>query len=209
MKTNFNPDHMCLNNDKAWIPGMEGNYAAGKDGIIYTCKRHAWDVAALMPMKPAKNNHGYNNLKLIAKRKSHMYAVQSLMAMAWLGLEESDLGRTSFWVVTHINGDKTDNSLPNIKIMPRKDALTKYYRNQNGTVRRCHRKPVSAYDPISGETKYFVGGRAASIQLHGDASWAPNICLALNRSRSHYTAYGYVWNYITWDEYNKATGSDL
>lgn len=205
----FKPNQLGLDDDRAWIPGYEGFYCAGKDGRIWRVPSPAkrWHSYDLREMKHSPNNHGYLNITLkMGREKSRSYTVQTLMGMSWLGYDEAGLGRASKLVVDHINNDRADNRLANLQIMTRAENLRK--RHWNGTRRRRgNQRPVMAIDAHTGDTSYYRSGKAASEALHGDGRWAPMICCALKGRIKK--AYGRIWKYVSWDEYEKETGDIL
>ena len=205
----FKPNQIGLADDRAWIPGYEGYYCADRDGGIWRVPspKNQWHSYEMKRMSPSRNNHGYLNLNLgMGKAKPRSYTVQTLMGMAWLGYDESGLGRASKLVIDHINNDRADNRLANLQIMTRSDNIRKRYWNGRKR-RRCNQRPVMSVDPITGAAEYYRSGKAASEALHGDGGWAPMICFALKGRNK--TAYGRIWKYLSWDEYEKATGEIL
>lgn len=205
----FIPNQLGLDDDRAWIPGYEGFYCADRDGGIWRVPspKRQWHAYDMRQMSPSPNNHGYLNLCLTMGRdKPRSFTVQTLMGMAWLGYDEEGLGRASKLVVDHINNDRADNRLINLQIMTRIDNIRK--RDWNGEKRRRGKKrPVMSVDPNTGATEYYQSGKAASEALHGNGKWAPMICVALKGRIK--TAYGRIWKYVSWDEYEKATGDIL
>lgn len=201
----FNPSILSYDNNRAWIPGYEGFYCADRDGHIYSVgsSRRKWHENEMKQMSPSDNNHRYLTIHLsIGAHRD--FTIQSLMAMAWLGLEIDDLGRASILVVNHIDGDKHNNSLDNLEIISRRENLRKRDMTAYGCPRKSKRKPLMATNAKTGAVDYYPSGRDASLALHGDGKYAPMISFAATGRLK--TAYGYKWKFIDWSTYEQMTG---
>lgn len=104
------------------IPGFEKKYEVSSLGAVRRLnridtyfvkgvKRRAKIKERLL--KPSIGSHGYPNVSLVKNKKSRTYLVHRLMAMAFMGVKTNKK-----FVVDHIDGNKKNNSLENLRIIP-------------------------------------------------------------------------------------------
>lgn len=99
------------------VPGYPG-YAVSDTGLVYSFpKRKKIRGGAMQPlpgreMKTAAGSHGYPSVRLGRGAHNHKL-VHRLVARAFIG--ECPEG----YVVDHINGERTDNRLTNLRYLPR------------------------------------------------------------------------------------------
>ena len=91
------------------IEGYEGHYQVSSKGRIKSIKKQVGRKESELIMKPFKTWWGYQRINLTKNGKLKMYAVHRLVAQAFI--ENTD--NKPF--VDHINGDRTDNRVENLR----------------------------------------------------------------------------------------------
>ena len=97
------------------VVGYEGDYQVSNLGRVRSLK-----YGKERMMKPIKNNREYLIVNLYKNGKNKQFLVHILVAMAFLG--HTPNGHSS--VVDHINSDKTDNRLENLRIVSHRENTT-------------------------------------------------------------------------------------
>ncbi len=93
------------------IPGFEFSHSIGDDGTVY---RNIGGV--LKPLQGSISYHGYRKVHLRHGATGKIEAVHRLVAAVFIGeCKNGDF-------VTHINGDRLDNRVENLKYLPRKES---------------------------------------------------------------------------------------
>jgi len=116
MKVPIGANEMRIEVNDVWkdIPGYEGLYEASLSGKIRNVKRGRI-------LKQSKFTCGYGYVTLSKKK----FRCHRLIMLTFHG--ESEL------TVDHINGDKMDNRLVNLRYMTQRDNNKEYYKNRDGT----------------------------------------------------------------------------
>lgn len=106
------------------IPEYEGRYSVEKNGMVWSHVRNRWLKAGLA-------GNGYMTVNLGANNS--MY-VHRLMAATFLGLKSGQ-------DVDHINRDRTDNRIENLRVCSRSQNLTRRRSESKsgfrGVIRAC------------------------------------------------------------------------
>ena len=112
------------------VPGYEGYYQASNLGRVRSLDR---DVVFIDGRKRffkggiidgGLNKTGYRQTTLTVNRKSKTFKFSQLVAMAFLNHETDGHNK----VVDHINGDKSDDRLVNLRIVTNRDNCTTCFR---------------------------------------------------------------------------------
>lgn len=132
------------------IPGYEGLYQVSNLGRIYSFKTGEY-------LKLGINSHGYTRVSLLKNYKTRQHNVHRLVALAFIPNPDNKPN------VDHINGDKADNKVENLRWVTQKEninnpiTLEKLHNNPNcggkrpGSGRK--RKPIVEFKP---ETNFCV-----------------------------------------------------
>ncbi|HRK37293.1 MAG TPA: HNH endonuclease [Burkholderiaceae bacterium] len=102
--------------DTTWLPAPFDGYLVSADGRIWSKKHNKL-------LKPGTNKPGYKYVNIRADGKTQNWAVSRLVATVFIG-SISDQS-----IVDHINGDKSDNSVSNLRIISRSEN-TSHFRQQ-------------------------------------------------------------------------------
>jgi hypothetical protein len=92
------------------IPGYEG-YLARDDGRIWSCKKKG------QFLNPQKHNRGYKQVQLFNEGKYRAMLIHRLVALAFIP------NPYNLETVDHINRDRTDNRVENLRWASRKDQI--------------------------------------------------------------------------------------
>lgn len=95
---------------------FNGDYSVGTHGTILSHKRKN-DLV----LKTRFNGNGYKQVNLSHEGKEYTYKVHVLVAIAYLNHERQGMKR----IIDHINDDKTDNRVENLRIVSNRQNLTK------------------------------------------------------------------------------------
>ncbi len=98
------------------IPGYEGLYAATRDGKI-------WDYGLGKYLIPCINSKGYLRVRLYFGNIRKYFSVHRLIGATYLGL---DLCNSEIHV-DHINEDKHNNSVENLRLLSGRDNQLAYF----------------------------------------------------------------------------------
>ena len=99
------------------IPGFEGRYAATRDGRI-------WSYIRRIYLRPKINRCGYSIVVLYSIDKiSRGYKIARLISATYLKLDLSNPNIT----VDHINGDKLNDSVENLRLLSMHENLLSYH----------------------------------------------------------------------------------
>jgi HNH endonuclease/NUMOD4 motif len=109
------------------IPGWEGRYAVDEEGNIWSLGREVVDKNGMKrPLRQRKlkahlTTSGYLQVALCRNSKAKSHSVHRLLGRAFLDLpSEMD--------ISHIDGDKTNNSLSNLEVYSRSENCRHGYR---------------------------------------------------------------------------------
>ena len=94
------------------VVGFDGLYLVNTMGDVFSMKRTTRDGRTLKPrlLKPRSNGNGYTKLTLVdANGKHHHKKIHRIVAEAFLGLKKDEL-------VDHIDGNKANNFLSNLRV---------------------------------------------------------------------------------------------
>jgi len=133
------------------IPGYIGIYQVSDTGIVKSLKRYGRKCDIIL--KSHISTDGYPRCVLFKNGSSYHAKVHVLVAMSFLNHTCS--GHTS--VVDHINGDKTDNRLSNLRVTSNRDNCNNFNKNRD-----------SMASPLPGVSRYHDGKRWRSrIYING------------------------------------------
>jgi hypothetical protein len=93
-------------NDKIWRESIVPEYLISNDGLV-------WSTKTNRIIKASKNIPGYLYVNLRISGKTKPYAIHRLVAEAFIGSIPKDM------VVDHINSNKADNTVGNLRIISR------------------------------------------------------------------------------------------
>ena len=113
------------------IPLEIVKYQASSEGNIRSVDKHVKDGERVRlfkgrVLKQTKRPIGYSTVGLSINGVSKTYLVHQLVAMAFLGHNPSGMKL----VIDHINGDKNDNSVNNLRIVTQKENINFYLINK-------------------------------------------------------------------------------
>lgn len=94
-----------------WRQYRNTNYFISKNGTVYNQK-------TMVLLNKIKRSDGYECVSLCSNGKRKSKLVHCLLATAWMGYDES-----SDFVVNHKDGNKNNNSLSNLEIVPKKENV--------------------------------------------------------------------------------------
>lgn len=85
-------------------------------------------------LKQSKCNHGYNSVCLTINKKKHSKRIHKLVAMAFLNHIPCKMKQ----VVDHIDNDKSNNNLENLKLTTQRDNASKDKKNKTSKFTGVH-----------------------------------------------------------------------
>ena len=179
------------------IDGFENEYMISNLGRVRSIDRKSFDYSKYSSykgnvLKPQKNRNGY--LYILLSRNGHKYHryIHRLVANAFI---QNPLNKKE---VDHINTDKNNNAVSNLKWVTRKEnvnnPITKSRlieaRKKNKT-RNRKRCPIIKYSiDLKSYTEYNCIADACNENNY-DYSTVRKCCKGLRK-----TAYGFIWKYI-------------
>jgi len=128
---------MDMKVDNVWkdIPNYEGAYQVSDSGEVRSldrhvnCKNNSKRLLKGRILVKHKNNQGYISVCLKFNNYQKTWNVHQLVAMAFLNHNPNNTNK----VVDHINHDKTDNKISNLRVVTQRENLSN--RKQKGTSR--------------------------------------------------------------------------
>lgn len=102
-----------------FIPNTNNEYMVSNLGNVKSLKQ-----GRNLVMKTPKNKEGYCFVNLRINGKSKVQTVHKLVAMAFLGHIPNGITN----VVDHIDGNKSNNNLENLRVISNKENTTRYRR---------------------------------------------------------------------------------
>lgn len=166
------------------IPNYE-DYAVTEDGKVFSIRKGAF-------LKPRISRFGYYVVTLYKERKPHTIGVHRLVALAYLGVPESDKLQ-----VNHKNEIKTDNRVENLEWCTCSYNINYGHRNAIVSEKQIANKtasvgrPVEQIDPATGEVvKVWPSVRAIERALGYAHDNIANCCKGVRKTRG-----GYKWRY--------------
>lgn len=126
-------------NTSFWKESIVPGYLISSDGLV-------WSKKTNRIIKSAKNKPGYQYVNLRVNGKTKPYAIHRLVAEAFLGSIHENM------VVDHINSDKNDNSLENLRIISRKSNIA-FSRKK---IRLDGKNGYKIDDNMAGEIKWLL-----------------------------------------------------
>jgi hypothetical protein len=115
-------------------------------------------------LKPILHHCGYHMLNLFKENKRNKYPLHQLVAMAFLNHKPDGMD----FVIDHINSDKLDNRLNNLRIITNRENISKERSDRRDL-------PIGVY-PYNGKYKYRVyitiGGKQKSLGYFNDVEEA-------------------------------------
>lgn len=167
------------------IKGYEGLYQVSNLGNVKSLKYGREKI-----LKGYKNYKGYLTVKLLKNKKSKIYLIHRLVAICFL---PNNFGNVE---IDHINTDRTDNRLENLRWVTHKENCNNSITKENYS--KCRKgklsplaKPTIQFTP-KGE---FVKKWDCIRDIERDLEFSnKNISSCCNGKRK--TAYGYKWGYV-------------
>lgn len=167
-----------VENEEVWMPITEfdGKYLASSEGYIK-------NTITGNVGKGTLNSRGYYVVHLTHNGKDYMRSVHRLIAEAFYGEIPSGM------VIDHLNGNKLDNRIGNLKLTTRK-GLSK----ENKAQRVVHRYTASVvqFDINGNELGRFKNANQAGLATKTSSS---NIIAVCKNAYGRKTANGYVWKF--------------
>tara|TARA_B100000579_G_scaffold436964_2_gene464643 strand:- start:411 stop:1358 length:948 start_codon:yes stop_codon:yes gene_type:complete len=106
--------------DTKWIEYNHSNYLISKDGRVWSNKRQKL-------LKPGINKPGYKYVVLMINGQGKVHAIHRLVASVYIReMVEKE-------IVDHINGDKLNNNVENLRILSTKKNLEEHRKRVRGT----------------------------------------------------------------------------
>jgi len=125
-----------------WIPQYEGLYKATRDGHIYSYRKEK-------PIKLTifKDTIGYSKVNLSKDARHTLYYVHHLIMLTFVS------PRPEGYVITHLNRNKDDNSLYNLKYIPQSSV----FRREGEALKAIgiDDKDVIYFRSLTAAAKYF------------------------------------------------------
>ncbi len=103
------------------IPGYEGLYQVSENGNVLSVEKYVKhsrggnQIVKPRVLKQFKQKSGYVSVVLSKEGKLKTYTIHRLVMLAFVGVSEL--------VVDHIDGNKTNNSLPNLRYCTQRDNI--------------------------------------------------------------------------------------
>jgi beta-xylosidase len=153
-------------------------YAVSTDGDIYSCFKGDWKQ-----LKPYPNSDGYLIIRLFKEsKKGKMFSMHRLVAQNFLNEIEG-------CVVDHIDNDKKNNKISNLRWITQKQNLLKKYREDG---HKTHFAKKVAQKSIDGEIiRTYLSALDAAKYLGIDQSAISKVCRGLFKQSG-----GYKWEYV-------------
>lgn len=170
-----------------YIPGYEGLYMASNWGRIRSLDRYVphnkggLRLIKGKTLKPILQNNGYLTVNLIdCNGNRKMVGVHRLVALAWLP------NPGNLPTVDHINRDKTDNHIENLRWADMK------LQGENRDLIGINSKPVQQYTKDGHFVAEYPSVTEAEKQTGIDHSNISKCCLGV---QNHSTAGGFIWRH--------------
>jgi hypothetical protein len=125
--------------------------------------------------------------------KGKVYTIHYLVYIAWFPFS-GDYGEYDY-KLCHMNDDKDDCSVYNLRLGTRTQNGTDAHNNGSYDGTKCERRPIVAIHKKSGKRIEFSSNSEATRFLGKDTAKA-NIWSVLNNKNNKKTAYGYTWEYL-------------
>lgn len=153
------------------VPGFNGMYHVSDLGRVKSLKRtvkHGRNKEISLRetiLAQINLNTGYLGVNLYKNGKRFRFFVHQLMAMAFLGHKIN--GHTM--VVDHIDEDRNNNVLSNIRIIPHRENFSRGYRNKTSKYVGVHKHKASGkwISKIGHNKKYYhLGSFESELDAH-------------------------------------------
>lgn len=137
------------------VPGYEGLYQVSNLGRVYSFKTNRY-------LKMGINSHGYKRAPLLKDDKTQLRNVHRLVALAFIPNPDNKPN------VDHINGDKTDNRVTNLKWATQKENI-----NNPTTLEKLRNNPnCGGKRPGAGRKKVTIPKPNIETNFHVQCSYA-------------------------------------
>lgn len=165
------------------LPHPFAQYAVREDGVVLS---YLVDPQG-RPRRPSVGRDGYARVVLVLPgQKPATKYVHRLVAEAFLPNPQE------LPDVDHLNGQKVDNRVENLRWVTRKENLLAARRRLGNWSRGRSGKPLVAVPLTQGRPAVEWPSARAFAVASGNPKRAANVCAALKSGRP---AYGYMWRY--------------
>ena len=150
------------------------NYLIDIEGNVY-------NTTTNKPLKGSISEHGYKYYRLSKDGKKKMFYAHRLVAEMFLS------NPNNFTIVNHIDGDKLNNNLSNLRLVSLSENAQAAFYTQK-TNKTC--KAVLQFDLNGKFIAEFPSTKEAARQLNLDSSTISNVCRGQNKTHG-----GFVFKY--------------
>ena len=174
-----------------WEGVVYGDYWITPEGKVY--KKNG----ELMPEHP--HHTGYPRVSIIKNGKSTSLNVHNLVAYTFKPVPSKLLP-----AIDHVDVDKTNHELHNLEWVGQSENTRRAY--QEGANKSS--KPVAAYDSDGNivDVWYAISAADKEMKESGKRTRA-TVKGVLGGTSRHKKAYGYKWQYIDWETYERIRGT--